>query len=86
MGTKSLFEPSTVEVTKYTIGDKPYNPRVDHNKVSWDKILVKLSAGKNGQATGKELASVLGNHATKVGEHHLDFVGYLLHRGALKVV
>ena len=70
---------------KYELGGAPYNPRVEHNEVAWDNIRKSIK-DNGGISTHKQLCEVLKNHHSKTGEHHQDFIGYMVRRGSLSVV
>lgn len=79
-------QPQTRQLAeKYTMGEAAYNPRVNHNEVAWDNIRAALKEGK-GVVTHKRLCEVLKQHAAKTGQHHQDFIGYMVRRGSLAVV
>ena len=75
--TKDAPPPAT---QRYALGEKAYNPRVEHTAVAWEKVRGCLIANKDSHA---ELCVALAEHATKEGENHHDFIGYLVRRGAI---
>ena len=81
---KAKAKPATTEVKKpsevfYTAGPGSYTPRVEHNAVAYDKVVVALKKGK-GKASHAELCAALKSHFVKEEQTHHDFIGYLQNR------
>lgn len=75
-------------VTKYTMGEKPYNPKAAHNVITWNKIVPLLN--KKGGVTADELREalgqpVLGDEGQELRAQHNDFLGYMLRGGHITV-
>jgi hypothetical protein len=64
--------------TTYQLGDKPYNPKVEKNARTWERIRKRL---EKGPATHAELLEVCQyEYETEDGKReakHTDFIGYM---------
>jgi len=77
--------PTDIAGKTYVLGEKPYNPRVLHNSVQWERMVELLDkAGANG-VSGKVLAESLAQHVARVDETHFNFISYLTRRHSLAV-
>ena len=77
--------PTDIAGKTYVLGEKPYNPRVLHNSVQWERMVELLSKAGDKGVKGKVLAESLTQHQAKPGEAHFNFISYLQRRKSLTV-